>query len=133
MDPPELVYLQSLRLDQHGHLPESYKPAVLSLLVAAFEGGITHWCRTATAIPDSPRKKGQALSEHFGDTLAEGGCIELEVDADKAYLTLPALLYGIQLRAAWSGTTISDWLAGHDAGEADAAVQLAVFGSVRYG
>lgn len=92
------------------------------VLVTAFEGGISYWC---SEIRES--KPPSDPTTYHSDTLTRGGELELYViDERKWYkLTLDRLLEAF-------GDMEFDF-DDYDAGNADAAVQVAVFGEVVYG
>ena len=92
------------------------------VLVAAFEGGITYWC---AEIRES--KPPSEQSTYYSNTLTRDGELELYViDERKWYkLTLDKLLEAF-------GDMEFDF-DDYDAGNADAAIQIAVFGEVVYG
>jgi hypothetical protein len=101
---------------------------VFSIKCAAFEGGIGYWCYiapTATAGCDKDLN-------YIGDFLI-GEFDETTRFVTRDYvLTDDLLRNGIRARAASRGLSVEQWFEKRNAGEADCAVQLAIFGEVRY-
>lgn len=98
---------------------------VADLMCASFEQWSYDWL-----LPDWSKLK--AFINHGIDVPV------YEIDEDRVVietfkLTREAFDAGVSARAAFLGESVEDWFENHDAIEADAALQMAVFGEVRYG
>lgn len=91
------------------------------VLVTAFEGGITYWCDEVRV------KEGHEASEdcYKSEVLTRGGVLELHDEEGWHTLTLDKLLEVL----GNMHFNFDDY----DAGDADTAVQKAVFGELVYG
>jgi len=100
------------------------------LLCAAFEGGITYWCDSASTPEDYPEG-----ATWLHQTLTRGATIFLHdmEDDDVLLLTLDKFLVGIAKAAAHMRQDVVTFLEEHDAVSADLAVQFALFGEIIYG
>lgn len=131
LGPAILVLSRELLRLEHGYDQDKLTDQdVTDIATSAFEGGITYWCNSVTIVGKWPEG-----AKYASDTLVLGGKLKLhdfESERD-VILTADKLRQGIILRAAKRGRSVKDWVEDHDAGEADCAVQLAVFGEVVYG
>ena len=104
------------------------------IMVAALEGGITHWCRRVEVV-------GESLGEYASDQISRGRTLRLfdSESSDTWLLTRDKFIEGFKL---WleSGTCESGVLIGSevdtsgiDAECADAIIQYALFGDLVFG
>jgi len=101
---------------------------VLDIKGAAFEGGIGYW----SYLGRTPTSRRDEDLNYIGDYLIEE-FDEAGVVTETHVLTDDLLRKGILARAASRGMSVERWYDEHDATEADCAVQLALFGDIRYG
>ena len=110
---------------------------IADVIITALEGGINRWIKSAKIEGQLPARASQeAATERYARLLLQGHwSIRLELDETPVdgmvpyvHLNLPGLLWGIEVAAQRSGKSVQNWLANHDAGDADNAVQLAIFG-----
>jgi hypothetical protein len=95
-----------------------------NLLTAAFEGGSNYWIEGVEVIHD------RAGTQYMSQVISNGGTLRIIDDELNAHtLTRPAIVKGINY--ALSGQQIKD--EDYDAGDADTALQYALFGEVVYG
>ncbi len=106
------------------------------IMCGALEGGINYWCRKAEVV-------GEYLGEYGSEQISRGGTLKLyNAEEDEVYeLTLAKFMCGLMLAVEMGFDGQYGWLNDDgtldccriDAGEADAIIQLAIFGEVIYG
>lgn len=104
---------------------------ISDILSSAFDGGITYWCDKVEVIDGD--YKG---AEYASDAVAKGAAIKLHVhdyDGEVKVLNRESLIKGLERAAEHYGRTVYAYVRDHDAGEADIAVQFAVFGELVFG
>jgi hypothetical protein len=90
--------------------------------------GITYWATRAEIVGEAPGAKWAS------DALTRGGALRISIFEDKPrMLTLAAFQRGIRAAARHRGLTVEAFYETHDAGDADLAVQFALFRTVVYG
>ncbi len=104
------------------------------LMVTALEGGINYWCRKAkiTKFPENV-EEGQSMTAT--EVLANGGELTLydaESD-DKWLLTREGFLKGLKMHCEANMSDLMEMYENHDADDADAIVQYAVFNEIVFG
>lgn len=124
-------------VQQSGMTDEEIDQMVVDVLVTAIESGAY-----GTFLYAGPANEpGQPWSIQLGDALNGGEQVAVEakdpegLDEDEQTATFgrPALLAGIVGMAAFRGWTLRDFHDQHDVVDADAAVQLAVWGDIVIG
>jgi hypothetical protein len=91
------------------------------IMCAAMEGGISYWCTSAL-----PLKNDYRGCQYAHEILTRGGTLLVKPDGEREIeLTLEKFLKGLSM---FDGDPEQ-----HDAGDADAIVQYAVFGEIVYG
>jgi hypothetical protein len=100
------------------------------ILTAAFEGGINYWCSRVRI------KAGTVLGEPgrwASECVSRGATLELLDGEDEWHdLDRGAIERGIRQAATDNDLHVDVWYEGHDADDADVAVQLAIYGEVVY-
>lgn len=126
-------------------IEQELKPEEINdLIVTALEGGINYWCRKAEikkANPNNPDSKFWGIApEHGGkinyasDVIGYGGALILydAESSDKWELDLVNVLKGIKIHCSNKGITPADLMEDHDADDADAIVQYALFNEIMF-
>jgi hypothetical protein len=97
---------------------------VSAILTTCFEGGSNYWIEGVESVVDVPGTK------YFADQVAQGGEVDIYgEDGLEGRLTRAKIVKGIH--EALSGQAIRD--EDYDAGDADNALQYALFGELVYG
>jgi len=108
------------------------------ILTTALEGGINYWAVKATPShwPSGPSTLFPGDQDVFAsEVLTKGADLIITVDGEDATqtLTLRKMKAGIREAAKLRKMTVEEFHENHDAGDADLAVQFAVFGEAVYG
>ncbi len=104
------------------------------ILTTAFEGGIGYWCSEVNVINGDFH--GAKYASH---AVSKGATVRLKLHPEEAgddepnLLDAKAIRKGIRKAAEHAGKTVRAFMDNHDAGDADNAVQFAVFGKLIYG
>jgi hypothetical protein len=103
-----------------------------NILVCALEGGINYWCREAIVAHRDYRG-----ADYASHVVSKGGTLILHLDEPEDGPPQPLnrdnIIKGIAMAAEHKKQSIIMFLENHDAGDADAAVQFAVFDKLIYG
>lgn len=104
---------------------------ISDLLVAAFEGGITYWCRKVKFV--NPEKYDQMFASHAFPLGAELILHDI-YSKDKWILTLDKFMKGVKMEMEKMGyTDADDLMDNHDADTADCIIQFALFDEIVFG
>lgn len=102
------------------------------ILCAAFEGGINYWCGNVMVLGDWPEG-----AKYASECPSRGGQLALPEQDDYETTWHPLdrgrIEAGIRKAAIESNQSVEEFYENHDAGDADCAVQYALFGEVVYG
>lgn len=100
------------------------------ILVAAFEGGINYWA-DKVEIVISPGKSDRPLNSP-AEIIAAGGTANVDVEGKMHTLNWRKLLNGIRMHCEDTRIDPISLMENHDADDADAIVQYAIFGELIY-
>lgn len=97
------------------------------IMVTALEGGVNYWCESLDVVDDD--YKGAKYASHV---ISRGGeLIFRSFHGEVQNLTLDKLKRGFELFQEQIGVVFD--VEQHDAGDADALIQLSLFGRLVYG
>lgn len=106
---------------------------ISDLMVAAFEGGINYWCGSVKILT---YPKGEENSKMYAsDVISKNGTLLLfdAESSDKWILTRDKVINGIKLQCEDKNVTPTEMYDNHDADDADAIVQFALFNEIVFG
>jgi hypothetical protein len=106
------------------------------ILCTAFEGGINYWCDRVQVLEGD--YKG---AEYASEAVSRGALIKLNITDEERtggtlkvdLLTRDNIVKGIEMAAKHKKMSVKGFIENHDAGDADMAVQFAIFGELIYG
>ena len=112
------------------------------LVVTALEGGINYWCRKAEMLRDKVTHMFVGISDedqdkiqYASDVIGYGGTLVLydAESSDKWELTPEKFIKGIKMHCEEMAINPANLIDNHDAGDADAILQYALFDEITFG
>lgn len=113
---------------------EVQKGTIEDFLTTCFEGGRSQWIVGVRRSDDQPAARGIRRNAEW---VAEGGGLMVREDEDDGktpkLLDAKRMAVGIVKAAAHRKRSVEDFTEDYDGDDADLALQLALFGEVKYG